>query len=474
MKSLLQTVEFNADLIQKYNQPLPRYTSYPPATELTEYFDTQAVDAAFATGNYKQTPLSLYCHIPFCQSACYFCGCNTIVTQNPTVTHPYLDALICNIEQTAELTDSNRVVHQLHWGGGTPNYLTLEQVSRLWQVLHQHFSFATDAEISIEVNPASLSRDYVLGLREIGFNRISFGIQDFNPQVQAAINRLQPEEMLFQVMDWMREAAFDSVNVDLIYGLPYQTLTTFSDTIAKTLSLDPDRIAVFNFAYLPHMLPVQRKHIDPATLPSPSEKLDILHMTIDQLTHHGHQFIGMDHFAKPDDELTLAQQSGQLHRNFQGYTTQPESDLLAFGMTSISMFQNVYTQNHKRLKGFYDAVAPFLTGQFTTDHLPIEQGVVLSQDDVLRRTVIMELMCQFELSKAAIEEKYHLNFEQDFDTYFARERQDLEALATDGLVRLTPNHIEVTPAGRLLVRNIAAVFDTYLRDRKIRQFSQSV
>ena len=474
MKSLLQTVEFNADLIQKYNQPLPRYTSYPPATELKEQFDSHAVDAAFATGNYKKTPLSLYCHIPFCQSACYFCGCNTIVTQNSAVTHPYLDALICNIEQVAELTDSNRVVNQLHWGGGTPNYLTLEQVDRLWQVLHQHFSFDRKAEISIEVNPASLSRDYVLGLREIGFNRISFGIQDFNLQVQAAINRLQPEEMLFQVMDWMREAAFDSINVDLIYGLPYQNLTTFSDTIAKTLALDPDRIAVFNFAYLPHMLPVQRKHIDPTTLPSPSEKLDILHMTIDQLTHHGYQFIGMDHFAKPDDELTLAQQSGQLHRNFQGYTTQPESDLLAFGMTAISMFQNVYTQNHKRLKGFYDAIAPSLTGQFTTDHLPIERGVVLSRDDILRRAVIMELMCQFELSKAAIEEKYHLNFEQDFDTYFARERQDLETLAADGLVRLTPNHIEITPAGRLLVRNVAAVFDTYLRNRKIRQFSQSV
>ncbi len=466
MKSLLQTIEFNADLIQKYNQPLPRYTSYPPATELTEHFDPQAVDAAFATGNYKKTPLSLYCHIPFCQSACYFCGCNTIVTQNAAVTNPYLDALICNIEQIASLTDSNRVVQQLHWGGGTPNYLTLEQVERLWQVLHQHFSFAQDAEISIEVNPASLSRDYVLGLREIGFNRISFGIQDFNPQVQVAINRLQPEEVLFQVMDWMREAAFDSINVDLIYGLPYQTLATFSDTIAKTLSLDPDRIAVFNFAYLPHMLPVQRKYIDPATLPSPSEKLDILHMTIDQLTHHGYQFIGMDHFAKPGDELTLAQQSGQLHRNFQGYTTQPESDLLAFGMTAISMFQNVYTQNHKRLKGFYDAIS--------TDHLPIERGVVLSRNDILRRAVIMELMCQFELSKATIEEKYHLNFEQDFDTYFACERRDLETLAVDGLVRLTPNHIEVTPAGRLLVRNIAAVFDTYLRDRKIRQFSQSV
>jgi oxygen-independent coproporphyrinogen-3 oxidase len=466
MTLLSQTVEFNADLLSKYNQPLPRYTSYPPATELTDAFDQHEFQVAIATGNYKQTPLSLYCHIPFCQSACYFCGCNTIITQHKGVTDPYLAALMQNIEQVATLTDSRRVVNQLHWGGGTPNYLSLGQVALLWDALHQHFHFAKDAEISIEVNPAYLTRDYILGLRQIGFNRISFGIQDFNPKVQTAINRIQPEDMLFRVMDWMREAAFESVNVDLIYGLPYQNLATFTDTIGKTLALNPDRIAVFNFAYLPRLLPVQRKHIDPETLPSPAEKLDILHMSIDALTAGGYQFIGMDHFAKPDDELTLAQQAGQLHRNFQGYTTQPESDLLAFGMTSISMTQHTYVQNHKKLKSFYQAMAD--------DKLPIERGVLLTHDDILRRAVIMELMCQFELSKAAIEEKYHLSFDHDFDEYFARERQDLEALAADELVRLTPNHIEVTPAGRLLIRNVAAVFDTYLRNRKIRQFSQSV
>ena len=465
MPTLTSTVEFNADLLQKYNQPLPRYTSYPPATELRSPFPENALRAAIVAGNYKRTPLSLYCHIPFCDSACYFCGCNTIITRHQGVADPYLDYLITNIEQVAGLT-SQRQVNQMHWGGGTPNYLNLRQVEILWDSLHQHFDFAADAEISIEVNPRQLNRDFVIGLRNLGFNRISFGIQDFDPQVQAAVNRIQPEEMLFQGMAWMREAGFESVNVDLIYGLPYQSLETFQNTIRKTVDLDPDRIAVFNFAYVPWLMPIQKKHIDPATLPGPSEKLDILHMSIDELTRSGYQFIGMDHFAKPDDELSVAQRRGQLHRNFQGYTTQPESDLLSFGMTSISMVQDVYVQNHKGLKDFYQAV--------DVGELPIARGVMLSKDDELRRAVIMELMCQFELSKPAIEAKYHLSFDQDFDEYFAAEHRQLEALAADGLVELTPNHVRVTPAGRLLIRNIASVFDTYLPRHNNNRFSQSV
>jgi len=466
MTTRLETVEFKPDLLTKYAQPLPRYTSYPTATELTESFDPVSFKVALAAGNYQNTPLSLYCHLPFCQSVCYFCGCNTIITQNKAVVEPYLNALIGHIEQVAAYSDRRRIVNQMHWGGGTPNYLSLEQAHRLWQSLHQHFSFADDAELSIEVSPRYLTRDYVLGLRQLGFNRISFGIQDFDSQVQIAINRVQPEAMLFQVMDWMRAANFTSINVDLIYGLPYQTLKSFQETIRKTLALKPDRIAIFSFAYLPQRLPIQRKHIDPATLPTAAERLDILHMSIDTLTVGGYQFIGMDHFAKPKDELTLAQQAGRLHRNFQGYTTQPDSDLLGFGLTAISMIQHVYTQNQKQLKGFSQRVL--------AHQLPIERGIVLNKDDQLRRAVIMELMCQFKLSQASIEQKYHLSFEQDFDDYFTRERQDLAVLATDGLVHLTPNHIQVTPAGRLLIRNIAAVFDLYLRNRRTRQFSQSV
>jgi oxygen-independent coproporphyrinogen III oxidase len=465
MPSLSNSVVFDSALLHKYNQPLPRYTSYPPATELRETFDAADFEAAIAIGNHRQTPLSLYCHIPFCESACYFCGCNTVITRHKTVANDYLDYLERNIAQVSQRV-ARRKVNQLHWGGGTPSYLTEAQVERLWTALHRHFEFDPAAEISIEVNPRDLDRRYVQFLKNLGFKRISFGLQDFNLTVQTAVNRIQPEKMLFEAMGWLREAGFESVNVDLIYGLPYQTLATFRDTIGKTIRLDPDRIAVFNFAYVPWLKPIQKKHIHPATLPGPEEKLEIFHMTIDRLTAAGYQFIGMDHFAKPGDELAIAQSQGQLHRNFQGYTTQPESDLLGFGMTSISMLHDVYAQNHKGLRDFYKAVGD--------DTLPLERGVVLGQDDILRRAIIMELMCQFELSKAAIEEKYHLSFDQDFDDYFARERQDLQVLEADGLVRLTPNHIEVLPAGRLLIRNVAAVFDTYLRSRSLRQFSQSV
>ncbi len=466
MDTDVSAVEFDAALLHKYNQPLPRYTSYPPATQLSEEFHEVDFRAAIAVGNHKQTPLSLYCHIPFCESACYFCGCNTIITRHRGIADPYLDAVLRNITQVAKLTSDRRLVNQLHWGGGTPNYLSLEQIERLWTALTQSFTLAADAEVSVEVNPAYLSREQVFFLRQLGFNRISFGIQDFDPMVQQAVNRVQPEALLFEVMGWIREAGFESVNVDLIYGLPYQTLDTFRQTLVKTRALDPERIAVFNFAYVPWMKPTQKKHIDPATLPKPEEKLEIFHMTIDDLTTHGYQFIGMDHFAKPTDELAIAQRQGNLHRNFQGYTTQPESDLLAFGITSISMTHDVYVQNHKALKPFYGAVE--------RDHLPIAKGVTLTHDDVLRRAVIMELMCQFQLDKTDLEAKYHLRFDTDFDEYFAQELLALQHLAVDGLVKLSPNHIEVTPVGRLLIRNIAAVFDTYLKRQEARQFSQSV
>ncbi|PMB23229.1 oxygen-independent coproporphyrinogen III oxidase [Fischerella thermalis] len=465
MRFFLQSVKFDADLLRKYDQPLPRYTSYPPATELTEDFAEVDFRAAIAIGNYKKTPLSLYCHIPFCESACYFCGCNTVITQQKAVAERYLDYLTRNIRQVAAFIDSDRSVGQLHWGGGTPNYLSLSQVETLWNTLSDHFKFDDQAEISIEVNPRSLDRDYLFFLKDLGFNRISFGIQDFNPQVQEAVNRIQPEAMLFEVMDWMRDAGFTSVNVDLIYGLPYQNLETFRNTVHKTIQLNPDRIAVFNFAYVPWLKPVQRR-IPQEALPPASEKLSILQMTIEELSTNGYVFIGMDHFAKPNDELAIAQQNGQLHRNFQGYTTKPESDLFGFGMTSITMLHDVYVQNHKHLKSYYRAI--------DTDKLPIEKGVKLDRDDIIRRTVIMELMCQFRLSLNEIAEKYHLNFDYDFVEYFANEHLQLRLLEADGLIRLSPNQIEVTPTGRLLIRNIAAVFDRYLRDRAMSGFSRAI
>ncbi|MGA9379807.1 MAG: oxygen-independent coproporphyrinogen III oxidase [Phormidium sp.] len=465
MKLLSQAVEFDFNLLRKYDRSVPRYTSYPPATELKENFREIDFKAAIAVGNYKNTPLSLYCHIPFCESPCYFCGCNTVITQRKEVAEPYLDYIGRDIEKIAELVDQDREVQQLHWGGGTPNYLSSQQAEKLWTKINNHFKLAPEAEVSIEVNPRFLDRNYLFHLRDLGFNRISFGIQDFNPRVQEAVNRVQPEAMLFETMEWIREAGFESVNVDLIYGLPYQTLDTFKDTILKTLKLNPNRIAVFNFAYVPWLKPIQRQ-LPQDSLPLALEKLNILQMTIEELTANGYVFIGMDHFAKPDDELAIAQREGELHRNFQGYTTKPESDLLSFGMTSISMLEDVYVQNHKRLKSYYQAI--------DNREFPIERGVTLTKDDIIRRTIIMELMCQFQLSKHDIEEKYHLSFDMDFEEYFAKERYDLRLLEADGLIHLSHNQIEVTPHGRLLIRNIASAFDQYLKTQQTGRFSKAV
>ncbi|MEC4895012.1 MAG: oxygen-independent coproporphyrinogen III oxidase [Oscillatoria sp. PMC 1051.18] len=461
MKLLSQKVKFDSDLLIKYDKPLPRYTSYPPATELKENFTETDFHNAIAAGNSQNIPLSLYCHIPFCDTPCYFCGCNTIITQRKEVVDPYLNYIAKNITKVASEIDPKRQVDQLHWGGGTPNYLNLHQVEKLWTILNEHFSFSDRAEISIEINPKNVDKNYLLLLKDLGFNRISFGIQDFNPQVQKAINRIQSETMLFQVMEWIREVGFESVNVDLIYGLPYQNLATFKDTIEKTIKLNPDRIAVFNFAYVPWLKPVQRR-IPQEALPKAHEKLDIFHFTIDELTEKGYVFIGMDHFAKPNDELAIAQREGKLHRNFQGYTTKPESDLFGFGISSISMLQTVYAQNNKRLKDYYQAI--------DSEILPLEKGVNLHRDDLIRRAVIMELMCQFQLDKSEFEIRYHL----DFDTYFAEELVRLSLLANDGLVELFPHSIVVTARGRLLIRNIASVFDSYLQHKQVEKFSKAI
>ena len=435
-------------LLKKYDTAVPRYTSYPPATELSDEFSGTDFRSAILASNERTTPLSLYFHIPFCQSACYFCGCNVIVSNNKKIALPYLEYLHKEIHQTSALINHQRRVKQIHWGGGTPNYLSLDQIESLWKTIHQNFVLDENPEISIEVNPRYIDRNYILFLREMGFNRISFGIQDFNPQVQEAVNRVQPEELLFSAMDWIREAGFSSVNVDLIYGLPYQTFHSFRDTIRKTIKLNPDRIAVFNFAYVPWMKPVQ-KNIDPLTLPPAEEKLEILRMTIEELTENGYLYIGMDHFAKPNDELAIAQNNRTLKRNFQGYTTIGNAELLGFGATSISMLEDTYAQNHKNLRDYYEAIDAGI--------LPVQKGFKLNRADILRRDIIMQLMSNFQLIKSEIEHQYHL----DFDTYFDVELAELEPLEADGLVELSPDAIRVTDIGRLLVRNIAFVFDTY-------------
>ncbi len=456
----LPGVKFDLDTIKKYDTPTPRYTSYPPATQLSAAFTEGDFQAAIATSNQRKSPLSLYFHIPFCQSACYFCGCNVVISNNKNIAQPYLDYLVRDIKNTASKISPDRIVDQIHWGGGTPNYLSLEQVELLWESINRHFTINPKAEISIEINPRSIDKNYIFALREIGFNRISFGIQDFNRQVQVAVNRVQPDEMLFDVMTWIKKAKFESVNVDLIYGLPHQTLQTFRETIKKTIDLDPDRIAVFNFAYVPWIKPVQ-KNISQDALPTPQEKLEILKMTIEELTSSQYLFIGMDHFAKPDDELAIAQRNSTLKRNFQGYTTKAQTELFGFGVTSISMLEDTYTQNHKELRDYYRAIDAGI--------LPTSKGIKLSWDDMIRRDVVMGIMSHLNLHKQDIEQKYHISF----DDYFFRELEELKFLEKDGLVKLSSNHISITEIGRLLVRNIAVIFDMYATTQEQR-FSRAI
>ncbi|MBD2432934.1 MULTISPECIES: oxygen-independent coproporphyrinogen III oxidase [Fischerella] len=453
-------VKFDIDIIKKYDIPTPRYTSYPPATELNEAFTASEFEEAIAASNQRKTPLSLYFHIPFCQSACYFCGCNVVISHNKNIAKPYLEYLGREIKHTASLIDTDRKVVQIHWGGGTPNYLSLEQVEKLWNNITRHFHLDPQAEISLEINPRYVDKDYIFFLKEIGFNRISFGIQDFNPQVQAAINRVQPEKALFEVMDWIREAGFQSVNVDLIYGLPYQTYQSFHETIKKTIELDPDRIAVFNFAYVPWIKPAQKK-IAKDALPAAQEKLEILKMTIEELTNSQYLFIGMDHFAKPHDELAIAQRNYTLKRNFQGYTTWGQAELFGFGATSVSMLEDAYAQNHKRLSDYYQLIDAGV--------LPIAKGIKLTGDDILRRDVIMRLMSHAKLHKPDIENKYHICF----DEYFAKELAALKVLESDGLVSLSKKEIGITEIGRLLVRNIAVNFDAH-RNIQEQKFSRAI
>ncbi len=455
-----QDVRFDLDLIMKYAKPAPRYTSYPTAQEFVPISEEEWRNKIVESNN-RKTPLSLYFHIPFCESACHFCGCNVIITRRKEVVEPYLEHLFKEMDIVKSLLDPSRKVVQLHWGGGTPNYLENEQTVKLMEEIKKRFDFDKNAEISIEIDPRYVDRERIFLLREIGFNRVSFGIQDFNPKVQQAVNRIQPEEMIFNVMEWIREAGFESVNIDLIYGLPYQTLETFSETIEKVIKLNPDRIANFNYAHVPWLKRLQRM-IDEKALPPPQEKLDILKMVIEKLTNAGYLFIGMDHFAKPDDELAVAQRERTLHRNFQGYTTHAEAELFGFGATSISMLYDAYAQNYKKLKDYYEAIE--------AGKLPVERGVFLTEDDIIRRDVIMRLMSHFQLYKGEIEEKYNIHF----DEYFSQEMEELKELERDGLVKLYPDRIDVTPAGRLLIRNIAVTFDIYTKAKKEKRFSKAI
>lgn len=446
-------------LIRKYNYSGPRYTSYPTALEFNQqYSDSDFIASA---NRYPERPLSLYVHIPFCHKLCYFCGCNKLVTRQKHKADEYLAVLEKEIAARAPLF-AGREVHQMHWGGGTPTYLDKAQISRLIGMLRQHFRFAPDAELSIEIDPREIELDVIDHLRAEGFNRLSMGVQDFNKEVQRLVNREQDEATIFALVERARATGFESVSIDLIYGLPKQTPESFAFTLKRVAELSPDRLSVFNYAHLPDLFAAQRK-IKDEDLPSAEQKLTILQQTIENLTGSGYQFIGMDHFAKPDDELAVAQNNGILHRNFQGYTTHEECDLLGFGVSAISMLGDHYAQNQKDLKTWYAQVEERGNG--------LCRGLVLTEEDCLRRDVIKALICNFRLDYPQIEKQYNL----DFKTHFAEDLQLLQPMADDGLIEIRDDALVVTPRGRLLIRNICMCFDTYLRNQmRQRQFSRVI
>ena len=458
-----QSIRFDLALINRYDKAGPRYTSYPTALELHEGFTDDDYRLHIAKSNAAGGPLSLYFHIPFCDTVCFYCACNKIVTKNRAHAEPYLDNLCKEIAMLGELFDSNRVVNQLHWGGGTPTFLSYEQMKRLMTVTRQHFLLKDDdsGEYSIEVDPRETNADTIKQLRELGFNRISIGLQDFDPAVQKAVNRLQSEEQTFSVLASARREGFRSTNIDLIYGLPLQTVDSFAITLDKILSVSPDRFSIFNYTHMPNRFKTQRQ-INDADMPSADAKLAILQMIGQKLIAAGYVYIGMDHFARPDDELAIAQREGKLHRNFQGYSTHSDCDLIGFGVTSIGRVGDAYIQNVKELNQYDELIKQH--------KLPVFKGVELNDDDKLRREVISQLICHFDLTFANIEQAFSINFSD----YFAKELLALMPMQNDGLLTLTSNGIKVLPAGRLLIRNICMVFDSYLAQKQQQQFSKVI
>ena len=444
-------LEFDQDLIQRYDTSGPRYTSYPTAAQFTTDFTAEAYRQQIALSNASNRPLSLYFHIPFCDTICFYCACNKVVTKNRAHAQPYLDSVYKEIAMQAALFDHERPVDQLHWGGGTPTFISHTQMRELMRLTREHFTLHSDdsGEYSIEVDPREADADTIGLLRELGFNRLSLGVQDFDPRVQKAVNRLQSVEQTAEVLNAARATGFHSVSVDLIYGLPHQSVDSFHATLETVLALSPDRLSVFNYAHLPDLFKTQRQ-INTSELPTPKSKLAILQDCIETLTAAGYIYIGMDHFAKPDDELARAQANGMLYRNFQGYSTHADCDLIGMGATSIGKVHDCYSQNLRTLDEYAQSIA---RGQ-----LPVFRGITLNADDKLRRDVITQLICHFKLDITQIEQQHGIRFEE----YFADAIAQLEAMQTDGLLSFDDRHIEVSARGSLLIRNICMAFDKYL------------
>ena len=454
----MTALNVDLDLVRKYNVAAPRYTSYPPATQFAE-MSAEPILERIRANRASQRDLSLYFHLPFCHSLCWYCGCTTVITSRQDSSARYLDYLRRELGMMSSLLNPERKVVQLHFGGGTPTFLLPDEIRELGRMIRSHFSFAPDIEAGVEIDPRRMVRDHVSALREAGFNRASMGVQDFDPKVQEAVHRIQPKEETEQTAQWLREAEFASLNIDLIYGLPHQTTESFEKTLDQIIEMSPDRLAVFNYAHVPWLKPAQRIL---KVLPSPEMKLELLKLTVEKLTSNGYVYIGMDHFARKDDELAVAQRNKTLQRNFQGYSTRGQADIYAFGMSSISHANDAYWQNQKELPAYYAALDG---GQ-----LPISKGYVLTEDDKIRSQTIMRLMCDMSLDFTALSESLGRNF----NDYFATEIASLHDLEADGLIELDGRGLQVTDLGRLLIRNIAVRFDAYHNQRTEQKFSKSI
>ena len=452
------------DLLLTYNKPGPRYTSYPAAPLFSSEYDDKRFEVDLITNNHENiSPLSLYLHIPFCDTLCYFCGCTTVITKDRSRIRTYIDALKKEIARTAIYVPHSREIVQMHWGGGSPSYLAPDEIRELSDWIRERFRFSENAEISVEIDPRGLTLDHLIAFRSAGVNRISVGVQDFDERVQRAVNRIQPEAITRQTLDWARELGINNINVDLMYGLPLQNAASFGKTLETVLELDPNRLAVFNFAYVPWMK-AQQKLLHPEDLPSAETKLELLKTSIETLTGAGYEYIGMDHFAKPDDELAVAQKTGTLHRNFQGYSTRAGADLYAFGMSAISHFGNIYAQNLKTLPEYIQAV--------NQQRFPTAVGYRMTSDDQVRKFVITRLMCDLEVEKDEVEELFRITF----DEYFDKSLDELADFQRLGLVKHTLSKISVEGNGRLVMRNIAMCFDAHLKRLQSSKptFSQTV
>ncbi len=458
------TLTFNRALVEKYDRPGPRYTSYPTAPQFHQAFAEDDYKRAAALSNQAPAkPLSIYIHIPFCKSLCYYCACNKIITQKTHRAVEYLDYLKREIALQAALFDRSRKLTQLHLGGGTPTYLTSEQLSELMSCLREHFNLdeSDNHEFSIEVDPRTIDTARIAELRSQGFNRLSFGVQDFDEKVQAAVNRLQSEQQVYDLVAAARAAKVKSVSVDLIFGLPLQTVASFDTTLSKIIALRPDRIAAYSYAHLPELVRAQRL-IRREDMPPPERKLELLELTIARLTAAGYVYIGMDHFALPDDELVIAREKGTLQRNFQGYSTHAQCDLIGLGVSSIGMVADSYSQSVKELSQYYARIDQGL--------LPVHRGYRLNDDDRLRREVIVDLMCHGRIDFAKIEANHAIVFRE----YFAESLEKLAEPVADGLVQITDTAVILLPQGQLMMRNVAMAFDAYLGGEQKGRFSRTV